>query len=71
MIYGALCRASAAMGYVEAWTYSLPGEDGRSIRAAGFEYMGKTRAESWDRKDRPRSTVNAESKGRWRRKLIG
>lgn len=35
-IYGALCRAAAALGYDRAITYSLASESGSSIRAAGF-----------------------------------
>jgi hypothetical protein len=70
MLYGALCRAGKALGYREAWTYTLPDEPGTSLRAAGFEYMGMTRAEEWDREKRPRNAaVNAEQKKRWRRRL--
>jgi len=70
MLYGALCRAGKALGYVEAWTYTLPGEDGRSIRAAGFEYQGETSAEEWDRPGRARpAAVDPRAKGRWRRRL--
>jgi hypothetical protein len=34
MLYGALCRAAKALGYIEAWTYTLPHEPGTSLRAA-------------------------------------
>lgn len=68
-LYNALCRAAEALGWAEAWTYTLPGEDGRSVKAAGFTFMGWTRAESWDRENRPRDTVNASAKGRWARGL--
>ncbi len=69
MLYAALCRASKALGWHEAWTYTLPGEDGRSIRAAGFTYMGTTAGGDWDRDGRPRETVDPASKGRWARGL--
>lgn len=70
MLYSALCRAGRALGYREVWTYSLPDEDGRSIRAAGFEYMGETKGGEWDTPARRRGpAVNAEPKGRWRRML--
>lgn len=70
MLYGALCRAGKALGYVEAWTYTLPGENGRSIRAAGFEYQGETSAEEWDRPGRARpAAVDPRAKGRWMRRL--
>lgn len=70
MIYGSLCRAAKALGYSEAWTYTLPGESGASLRAAGFTYMGETKGGEWDRPSRPRSkSVRSEKKGRWMRQL--
>jgi hypothetical protein len=68
-LYNALCRAAEALGWSEAWTYTLPGEDGRSVKAAGFTSMGWTRSESWDRQERPRQPVNTAAKGRWARGL--
>ena len=35
-LYGAACRAAAAMGYRRAITYTLASEPGSSLRAAGF-----------------------------------
>ena len=70
MIYGSLCRAARALGYREAWSYTLPGESGASLRAAGFRYMGETSGGEWDREGRPREKpVNASKKGRWMRVL--
>ena len=70
MIYGALCRAARALGYREAWTYTLPEEPGTSLRAAGFNDMGLTRAEEWSRPLRARkAAVRADSKRRWMRRL--
>lgn len=70
MLYGALCRAGKALGYREAWTYTLPGENGASLRAAGFTYMGETKGEEWNRPSRARQPVkNAARKGRWMRQL--
>jgi hypothetical protein len=70
MIYGALCRAGKALGYKEAWTYTLPHELGTSLRAAGFKEMGMTKAEEHDRPSRPRKpAVNAGPKKRWVRYL--
>jgi hypothetical protein len=37
MLYGALCRAAAALGYQRAITYTLASEPGASLRAAGFQ----------------------------------
>lgn len=70
MIYRSLCDAARSLGYREIWTYTLPGEGGASLRAAGFVQHGETRAEEWDRPSRPRDVaVNAESKLRWMRVL--
>lgn len=50
----------------EVWTYTLPGEPGTSLLAAGFTEQGKTKAEQWSRPSRERApSVNAESKRRW------
>jgi hypothetical protein len=70
MLYGALCRAGKALGYSEAWTYTLPHEPGTSLRAAGFKAMGFTKAEEHSREKRPRKpAVNAGPKQRWVRYL--
>ena len=70
MLYGAMCRAAKALGYREAWTYTLPDEPGTSLRAAGFQDMGLTKAEEWDRPSRARAAaVRPEAKRRWMRRL--
>lgn len=70
MIYRALCRAGRALGYREAWTYTLPHESGQSLRAAGFIDMGLTDGGEHDRPSRARApAVNAEPKRRWMRRL--
>lgn len=70
MLYGALCRAAKALGYREAWTYTLPEEPGTSLRAAGFEDRGLTRGEEWDRPSRRRNKVaRGDRKRRWVRVL--
>lgn len=69
-LYGALCRAAKALGYVEAWTYTLPNELAASLRAAGFEDMGMTHGGTYDRPSRARRPpVRPEPKRRWRRRL--
>lgn len=71
MLYGAMCRAGKALGYREAWTYTRTDEPGTSLKAAGFEYMGMTKAEDWDREKRPRAAaMNGEQKKRWYRRLV-
>jgi hypothetical protein len=70
MLYGALCRAAKALGYREAWTYTLPHETGRSLKGAGFIDMGMTDGGEHDRKSRRRKpAVNSEPKRRWLRRL--
>lgn len=70
MLYGALCRASKALGYTEAWTYTLQEEPGTSLLAAGFEDMGMTGGGEWSRPSRARgAAVRPEPKRRWRRML--
>lgn len=69
-LYGALCRAAKALGYREAWTYTLPEEDGTSLRAAGFIDMGMTKGGSYDRPCRERNEpVRGDPKRRWVRRL--
>lgn len=70
MLYGALCRAAKALGYGEAWTYSLEHEDGRSIKAAGFQYQGLSpSSETWKVSRNGRLPVETGRKGRWMRRL--
>ena len=70
MLYGALCRAGKALGYREAWTYTLSEEPGTSLRAAGFVEMGMTDGGEHGRANRPRSpAVRPDPKRRWRRVL--
>lgn len=70
MLYGALCRAGKALGYSEAWTYTLPWETGSSLRAAGFIDMGLTDGGEWDRPSRGReAAVCPQRKRRWMRQL--
>ena len=70
MIYGALCRTAKALGYREAWTYTLPEEPGTSLRAAGFMDMGMTDGGEYDRPARARRPAKRpDKKRRWMRKL--
>lgn len=70
MLYGALCRAAKALGYREAWTYTLPHESGQTLKGAGFIDMGMTDGGEHDRKSRRRKpAVNAAPKRRWLRRL--
>lgn len=43
-LYGALCRAAAAIGYERAVTYTLAEEPGDSLPAAGFKVVAELAA---------------------------
>lgn len=70
MLYGASCRAAAALGYRLAVTYTLEAELGSSLRAAGFMRAAEVRAQQWDRPGRPREQRELlGDKIRWERPL--
>lgn len=47
-LYGALCRAAKALGYVRAVTYTLVSELATSVRAAGFTKAADVaQADAW------------------------
>jgi len=55
-LYGAACRAAAAMGYRLAITYPLADEPGSSLRASGFTEDGATEGhEGWKHTAGPRA----------------
>lgn len=55
-LYGAACRAAAAMGYRKVITYTLAEEPGSSLRAAGFIEDDRLDARGdWQHTDGPRS----------------
>lgn len=55
-LYGAACRAAAALGYRKVITYTLAEEPGTSLRAAGFSEDAKLAARGdWEHTTGPRS----------------
>lgn len=54
MLYGAACRAAAAMGYKRLVTYILKSETGLSLKAAGWRFSKLAGGGSWDRPNRHR-----------------
>lgn len=77
-LYAALCRAAAALGYVDAWTYTLASECAACVRAAGFQRDAELPArDGWDTLARPRVNVDLfgehrtppGAKVRWHRRL--
>lgn len=70
MLYSRCAEAARALGYREIWSYTLGEEDGRSLRAAGFEYRGESPAsENWEPSRPGRRPVETGPKGRWMRAL--
>jgi hypothetical protein len=69
-IYGALCRACAAIGVRRVITFTRLDEPGTSLRASGFRQVGQTREQSWDRPSRPRSPSYSRVR-KWERVLNG
>lgn len=67
-LYGALCRASAAIGVRRVVTFTRLDEPGISLRAAGFVDEGLTREQSWDRPSRGRNADKSQVR-RWSRQL--
>ncbi len=67
-LYGALCRAAAAIGHRRAITFTQLFEPGISLRAAGFSERGVTRQQTWNRPRAPRSKKLSQVR-RWVRVL--
>lgn len=56
-LYGAAWRAARALGYRRLVTYTLAGESGTSLRAAGWRIVGERGARrGWSVPSRPRVT---------------
>lgn len=78
MVYGALCRAAKALGYLVAYTYTLASECASCVKAAGFVFDAFVSENSgWSRVNRPRVDIDLfgtptkplGEKVRWRRDL--
>lgn len=64
-LYRVCVRVAMGMGYRRVLTYTLERESGSSLRGAGFACVHRTRAESWNRPSRSRSSQPLERKLRW------
>lgn len=71
LLYASAARAAKAIGYEEIITYTLESEPGTSLRAAGWEEVGRVRAERWSRPSRGRAPGMLAPKRKWRRSLRG
>ena len=58
MIYGALSRASFALGYNKVISIILKREPGTSLKAAGFVFSHNVRGGKWSRAKRPRKDLH-------------
>jgi hypothetical protein len=54
ILYGASRRVALDKGYRRGLTYILETEDGGSLRASGWAYLGETPGRSWNVPSRPR-----------------
>jgi hypothetical protein len=77
-LYGAICRAAAALGYRRVVTYTLASEPGSSLKAVGFTPEAELPVRGgWDTPSRPRVEVDlfgeertpTEAKVRWVREV--
>src|SRR5581483_6184203 len=57
-LYGSAARAAFALGYRRIGTYTLPDEGGASLRAVGWQLVGRRGGGSWSREGRPRADRN-------------
>jgi hypothetical protein len=83
MLYGACCRAAAALGYDLAVTYTLASENGASLKASGWSHDddyngGNPNPDAWDNRGGPRQVAvdlfgtrarPLEAKRRWWKEL--
>lgn len=66
LLYGAARRVAIDKGYRRGITYLLEHEDGASLRASGWRFLGMTKGGSWDRPSRKRSDkADTGPKQRW------
>jgi hypothetical protein len=70
-LYGAVCKAAKAMGYLKVQTYTLPEEGGASMRASGFNLVAETAGGQWAHTDgkQRRTDQPISIKHRWERTL--
>lgn len=72
ILYSAAWRTAQGKGFRRILTYILESEQGSSLKAAGWKFLGSTTAQSWDRRSRPREdkhpicTKHKYGLGAWR-----
>ena len=71
-LLGRVRRIAGAAGFRRVRTYTLPGESGVSLRAAGWRELGTTDGGEWSSASRPREAAEfAGPKRRWEMDLFG
>jgi len=55
ILYSAARRAAIDKGYRRGITYVLESEEGASLRASGWRYLGRSKGGSWSSPSRPRT----------------
>lgn len=66
LLYGASRRVALDKGYRRGITYTLPEEGGASLRASGWQYLGRSPGGSWSRDKRQREDKHPlGEKDRW------
>jgi hypothetical protein len=69
-LYSAAARTAKAMGYTAIITYILESENGASLCASGWEYVGLRGGGSWNRNGRPRRDENPTCRKKLYRKEL-
>ena len=79
-LYGSMCRAAKALGYLKVITYTLQDESGSSLKASGFSCVADVGRVPFTSPSRPRYLENLFGerklssgipKWRWERELTG
>jgi hypothetical protein len=72
MLYAACARAAEAMGFDSIQTFILETEPGTSLRAAGWNFVGMTYPEGWERPSRERMNKHPVcAKQKWEKRFDG
>lgn len=70
MLYSAVARAAAALGYEQTITYILESEPGTSLKASGWEFVRAAGGGSWSRPFRKRDDKHPLEKKALYRKIL-
>ena len=71
LLYSKIARIAKEMGYEKVITYTLESEDGKSLKASGYNCIGINKGGSWSVKSRPRSDKHPTGNKRiWEYKLV-